>query len=617
MPERFEGQEKPKMPERDAEHAERRVEGAEVVEQAVDEAVDSVDAKADAFASVDVKRVMAPADVPASELAGDAAFTDAQKEVGAVQDEARGLVGRTKDKLSGVLAKLKRYGRAGLAAGVIAGAAFPASEAAAHEPGPGPKIEHVEKGPDGPAAPAEVRREAADRLLSDAAMKSEFVGRYGSAEAAEAKLKEFAATIEGWDEEASNREWAALGGIGTDKLVGGNYRKMEVWSEARHQEELANNPNFPKDFNAWAENDVIVFKASSFLGKDGAVDVAKLRHAAEHEKGHVLTTAERTKGGEQQRLWDKEGVAHGMNEGVTELLSLRLAERRGEKVPDQAYAGGNFAAARLLEGVVGTDVLAADYLEGKTDRIKDALEKKLGPGSFEKVMEGDFPSLEKAFVPKPDALSNALDIVRLCKEAGVDAKAIWEQAKREGVREDLVISPDGRGVAVVKDVGGELRVANAAVDDDAPLSADGQTLRAFVGTTFSGTRLDGEGTAALAAGLQERMRIEDAVKKEWAAKFDLTKEPEMRQVVEENVRAGVEQAVNAARAARVNVADTLVPVDASDMLSALQKEYSAAATPEAKAAIRAKAGEQTLTAARDAIKKIRLEMLTPPIPEKK
>lgn len=617
MPERFEASDAMRNPETRATPVESKIEGAETVEQAVDAASEVVDAKAAAITGAESGAIMAPKDVDAAELSGDADFADAKRELGAVQDEARGLVGRTKEKLSGVLAKLKRYGRAGLAAGVIAGAAFPASEASAHEPGPASKIERVEKGPDRAMTPAEVRRDAVERMLGDAAMKAEFVARYGSTEAAEAKLKEFAAALDGWDEEASNRDWAALGGMHADKLAGGNYRRMEVWSEARHQEELKKNPNFSKDFNAWAENDVIVFKAASFIGEDGAIDVAKLRHAAEHEKGHVLTTAERVKGGEQQRMWDKEGVAHGMNEGITELLSLRLAERRGEKVPDQAYAGGNFAAARLLEGVIGTETLAADYLEGKTDRIKAAVEKKLGAGAFEKIMEGDFPSIEKAFVSKPDALSNALDIVRLCNDAGIDAKAIWEQAKREGVREDLVIAPDGRGVAVVKDVGGELRVANAAVDDDAPLAAGGPTLRTFVGTTFSGARLDGEGTAALAAGLQERMRIEDAVKKEWAAKVDLTKEPGMRSLVEENVRSEIEQKVNAARAAGTNVADVLVPVDASEMLSALQKEYSAATTPEAKAAIRARAGEQTLAAARDAIKKLRLEMLTPPIPEKK
>lgn len=609
----------PKVPERAAEQAERRVEGADVVEKAVDEAVGAVDAKAAAFASVDARNVMAPGDVPASELAGDAAFAESQKEMGAVQDEARGLVGRTKDRLSGVLAKLKRFGRVAAAAGVIAGAAFPASEAEAHEPGPRQRIEHVEKETSAPAWGAVVAA-TEKSVMNDADLLQE---------RGEAGRREFMEAITSWDQERARNHAAELAGLDPAKVSRDGYRKVEVWSEkefrARQNREF---PPLPDGMDAQAENDEIRFRPSRFLESDGTVDKGKVHKGATHEFLHVMTTLENADG-RQERLWDGAGVPHELNEGVTELFALRVAQKEGIAIENhQAYAGGNLVAARLIEGVVGQKALYADFLEGKTDRIKGALDAKFGKGAAERILARRVDVGQEG-----DTLAMVMEMAR----SGADVKQLWADAKAEGFLDDLAVSPDGKAVTISRDIEGKGVLVNTLVDEGEPVSKDMPVVRVFTSTLKAGMAYGDANVQKAAAGVQRVTDIGNKTREALKAQLDglaeeyrrvqkagdleqLKKLDPPEKMPEIFAQIAPDQIVEAKKAAALRgeyVADPNIFFNTREAVSALQKAYETATTPEAKAAARAAVEQANEQAARDAAKRIRLENLTPPIPEKR
>lgn len=617
MPERLEGQEVPKVPERAAEQAERRVEGAEVVEQAVDEAVGAVDAKAAAFASVDAKTVTAPNDVSASELAGDAAFVESQKEMGAVQDEARGLVGRTKDKLSGVLAKLKRYGRAGLAAGVIAGAAFPASEAAAHEPGASQKVEHVEK-EKGPTRWNAVLEATEREVMQDEDLREQM---------GEAGRREVLESIKSWNQEQARQHAADLAGLDVAALSKDGYKSVEIWSEKEFLAEQAKSfPRLPDNMDAQADNDRIRFRASRFLGPDGKVDVGKVHKGATHEFLHVITTAEAGPDGEQERLWDKAGVPHEFNEGVAELLALRVAQKEGVSLENhQAYAGGTLAAARLVEGIVGQKALYADFLEGKTGRFKGAIDAKLGKGAADRIF-----AKRMALGEEGDTLAMILEL----SKAGADVRALWEQAKAEGFMDDVTVAADGKAVTISRDIEGKMVLANTFVSEGERVSDDIPVMRVIASTLKAGVQYGNEGVAKTAAGIHRLGEVKEEARRQLRKELDALAEeyraaqragdekklkqldpPENMPAVYAQVEPGrVQEAVRQAELRGDNLGDANAHFNTRDAVVDLQKRYEAAATPEEKAAARRQIEAANEQAARDAAKQIRLENLTPPIP---
>lgn len=619
MPERFEGQEAPKVPERAAEQAERRLEGAEVVEQAVGDAVGTVDAKAAALASVDAKTIMEPGDVPASELAGDAAFAESQKEMGAVQDEARGLVGRTKDKLSGVLTKLKRYGRVATAAGVIAGAAFPASEAAAHDPGPRQKVEHVEK--EKGAAPWNAVLEATERkVMGD----KELLDQMG-----EAGRREMLESITSWDQERARQAAADLAGLDVEKIGRDGYKSVEIWSETefRARQEQAF-PRLPDNMDAQADNDRIRFRASRFLRPDGKVDVGKVHKGAAHEFLHVITTAE-TGGGEQERLWDKAGVPQEFNEGVAELLALRMAQKEGVSLENhQAYAGGNLAAARLVEGVVGQKALYADYLEGKTDRIKGAIDAKFGKGSADRIFAKRMDLGEEG-----DTLGMVLEL----SKAGADVRALWEQAKAEGFMDDVTVAADEKAVTISRDIEGKMLLANTFVSEGERVSDDIPEMRVIASTLKAGIQYGNEGVAKAAAGVHRLAEVKEGARQQLRKEIDALAEeyraaqragdekklkeldpPENMPAIYAQAEPGrMQEALRQAHARGDGLADANAHFNTRDAVADMQKRYEAAATAEERSAVRRQIESANEQAARDAAKQIRLENLTPPIPEKK
>lgn len=545
-----------------------------------------------AVADASFARITAPTDLDRGVVDADPVVAEAKRELDAVSKDGQALVGRAKGRAGGLLSRMRRFaGAAGVATAMTFLEAC-ATMGAGAKPEAG--IEHVERSPEEESR--RVKAEMREAALADATLHADFEKRFGSKEVGDAKLVEFLDTFEQWDEEAVRKGYAELAGLDPSAISKENFRKIEILSEARFKEEsdraVARKelPLSPR-MDAMAEDDIIRFRPSRYIRADGSIDKAKIVRGMNHEKAHVLST-KMGPDGRQERQWDKENVPSGLNEGVTELLSLRNAERRGEKIGEQAYAGGELVAARLLEGIVGTEALAADYLEGKTDRVRKALEAKLGAGAYEAIMTPDFASR----INEPEGLSSALDIMKAAAAKGIDVEALWAAAKAEGFIEDVHALDGGKGIMVSREIQGTFVLANAAYEDGAKLSPHGKPLRVFARAIEGGHAYGPEALTAQGHALRKTVqavervhaevtkRYEDA-EREGAAKGETTfASPEVRKE-SFDIDVSIESGMLLERVGGNK--DGMVDLNVAEQIRPLQEAYAAAGTPSEKAAARA------------------------------
>ncbi|HTM67789.1 MAG TPA: hypothetical protein VL426_00680 [Candidatus Binatia bacterium] len=612
------GPEKPEaVPDEAAEaRAERPAAEAEALDQEVEDAgkeFEAASAELAGLGAAELSRVTADA---APDELDDPELAEARQEIDAIAGQAKATTEKHKGKLAGIGSRLKRWGRAALAGAVISGTALPSAEAFAGQEKAGQKVEHVEKGGEAPPW-NEVIGATEKAVMADADL---------AAERGEDGRREFMEGLKGFDQERARSDAAEIAGIPLSKVSRDGFRKVEVWSEKKFQAEKAKSfPPLPNTMDAQAENDEIRLRASRFLTPDGHVDQDKMKKGATHEFLHVVSTVDRPDG-HQERAWDQQGVPHDLNEGVTELFALRIAEKEGSKIEHhQAYAGGPLVAARLLEGVVGKEALFADFLQGKTDGIKRALDAKLGAGAADRVL-----SRHLAVGQEGEGLAVVMELAR----AGVDVEKAWGEAKAEGFLDDLKVSPDKHALTVSRDIEGKMRLSNTLVDDGERLSPDVAALRVFVFTHNEGKPYDAAGVAQAARGVDRGVdiaaRTRAGMAKEFAglaAQYEAAKAAgdqerlrqldapaELDKILEQNLPGNIEQAKREAINKGENVEDPNVMFNIGGTLAELQAAYGAAKTPEAKAAARSAIETATEKAARAAAKAIRLESLTPPIP---
>lgn len=573
------------MPQ-ERESGERKPEQAEAAPEAVDEEVDeaakefeSEGESFEALGKAEFDRVTAAADLPKGEIDADPDVQDAKRELGEVAAQGRGVVDSFKGRLSGVGSRLKRWGRAALAGAVISGSAMNVAEAAT-PPDRGPQLEHVEKGPE-----RATTESMAERIKKDAKLHADLLGRFGSEEAAARAEAEFGEAFDGWNEERTRQDLAALAGLDARAVSKDTFKGIVLLSEAD-----AAARHMAGGISAEAgKDDTIYFRASRFVGPDGSIDASRLRHTLDHEKGHVLTSTDQLDpaSGEQVRMWDMAGVPHELNEGVTELLALRAAERRGEKLKDQSYAGGNLVAARLLEGIIGTEAIARDYLTGGTGNIKTALEKQLGPGAFDQIMRGDFPSPEKTKVDRPEGLARIMDIIGAADAAGKGAliDQAWRDAKtRDGYGEDMIITPDRKGVILSKDIGEDVGATASGVFEGAPAVPGGEPTRVFVWLN-AGEGFSAPGSAEkVGEGIMNAAAINEATEREllpqYAAESGFATDPKLQQLYRDNLQQERINRFSQAFSQGVAVDTPRVVVDARLRLRPFVEEYKKAPAGE-------------------------------------
>src|SRR5688572_8980790 len=385
---------KPELPEAAAEAPEDAPEVDSAVEDAGKE-FEAAGAELTTFGSAELARVTAEA--TPDEL-DDPELAAARQEIDDVAAQGKAATEKHKGRLASIGSKLKRWGRAALAGAVISGSAMPAGEAMAAGPDRGPKVEHVEKGKQAPRW-TEVVAATENDAMNDADLL---------AERGEAGRKEFVEATKSFDQELARKDAAELAGLDVAKLGKDGFKKVEIWSEKTFRDRQNREfPPLPDSMDAQADNDEIRLRPSRFLEADGSVDAGKVKKGLTHEFLHVVATTENADG-QQERLWDKAGVSHELNEGVTELYALRIAQKEGVKIENhQAYAGGNLVAARLIEGVVGQKALYADYVEGKTDRLKAGLDAKFSKGSADKILAKRMEVGEEG-----DALAIVMELAR-------------------------------------------------------------------------------------------------------------------------------------------------------------------------------------------------------------
>lgn len=582
------------------EGAERTPEAAEAAAEAAEaeEAAKEFESEEAAFVSAgdaEFARVTAVPDVPKEELDADPDLQAAKREIDEIAAQGRNTTGAFKMRLAGIGARMKRFGRAIVAGAVLSGSAMNVAEAAP-PPDRGPKLEHVEKGTSAPAW-KDVLAETTEAALHDDDLRKE---------RGEAVRQEFVDALGSWDQERARTDAAAIAGIDLSKVSRDGYKKVEVWSEKTFRERSAKEA-FPLDpmMDAMAENDEIRFRPSRFLKPDGHVDADKVKKGATHEFLHAITNEEVPgAGGRQERLWDREGVPQDLNEGVTELFALRVAQKEGVRIENQqSYAGGDLVAARLLEGLVGKEALFADFLQGKTDGLRKAIDAKLGAHAADKILSRH---MDLGDAGEGNAI--ILEIARAAGKAGIDVGKLWGDAKAEGFLDDVRVGPDGNSVTVSRDIEGKGVLSNTFFSDDAPLSPHAKPLRVYVSTLKGGPRFGADSPAAAAEGIRRNVALTEKAHAETESQFaaypksDFTSEQVRQQTLLETAANKAAEEIQAAKAKGENVVGTDVFFNARELVAPLQAAYDKASTPAEKAAVRLQIEQATEKAVQDVVR---------------
>ncbi|HSD12955.1 MAG TPA: hypothetical protein VLC10_05335 [Patescibacteria group bacterium] len=602
-------------------------ESPEIAPEAVDAAIEktakefaSEEAAIEAFGEAELDRVTSAADIPKEEFGADPGFQEAKRELGDVAAQGKSTVDSFTKRLSGVGARMKRLGRAIVAGAVLSGSAMNVAEAA-QPPDHGPKLEHVEKAR--AKTPQEVRREAKETMLARAdvldQIKATLRKEIGSDKDAEKIRAEFAEEIERWHEEEVDAEFAKLARMSPEAFARKRLSEVVILTDEQVAELHRQDPLQDTEFNAMFKDGKMFLKVSEFI-QDGKLQKGIVQHAQTHENAHKLH--EVPSPGDPDDLirpWDRLGVSPDIGEGAAEALAIAVDRNRGIDAGYQAYAGGNLAAGRLLQEAVGMETLAKDFLNGTVDGTRAALDRKFGLGAGDAALSVHFmkkTTMEDAGKRMPEGLATVMDLVR----AGVDHGKAWREAKdKEGYTERMDVSADGHSVVLTKDIRGELVVANGVFEDPDPLSPNSPPLRLFAMPVPSADRPTEKYVEMAAEALGNTAEINERVVTEFQAKFkdafgpDFMNDPTARKLYLENVAMERVVARGEAGAAGKLTAEFNLVLDLRSDLAPMRERYRKAA-PEERGRIQAEMSAFVDRTLRETAKKIRLEMLTPPIP---
>lgn len=537
--------------------------------------------------AIKLERIVNASDTTEEERRGMPELEAAARELTAIQGDAERLARKTKGSLGGLLAKAKSYGRGIAGAAALLGAVSFTEGCATMGRAATSGLEQLERQPDRPSA-EQVHREAVDAILADKALLAELGPE---------NVKELAAAVDVWDEKKIDAAIHDISGVDPARLEKERMRSVRVLSDAEWAKEKEKDEGFSLTAMAVTENDETKLRASAFTGKEGKIEGREVRHTLTHEKIHGTTTnSENIIMDQQQRFWDAEGVPTDLNEGVTELMATRVMEKIGEKPDDQSYAGGNFAAAYLLERLVGTKDLAADFFEGKTGRIKASLDAKFGKGTGNEILRDRFDPIVKIMYSRPEGLAAALETLKLAAGTGTDLNAWAEQSKRDGVLEDYRFFEKGEGLTITKEIGGKLVVANAAIEGSTRPIPGGRPLRFMAGTTVGGgwkATEHKEAAERVIAAVKKIEGLREKTVKDAGLSPDWQNDPQLRADVDTVVRTSTD-------ALSLDQNFNIV-LNISDEMKSIQEEYARETDPAKRKEIEKRASLEAERLVREAM----------------
>jgi hypothetical protein len=134
----------------------------------------------------------------------------------------------------------------------------------------------------------------------------------------------------------------------------------------------------------YGTNTNLIFLLSEFKKKSTAIQMA----VAAHEMLHYASWLG---GGDNFRWRDEYGrpvlkkMAKWLNEGLTELHAIQLAEKHGFKPGSVAYYHEP-GLAYFLQKIVGKDILKKAYLSGDFTKVRNKINTVLGKGAFKRII---------------------------------------------------------------------------------------------------------------------------------------------------------------------------------------------------------------------------------------
>jgi len=415
-------------------------------------------------------------------------------------DEAvSAAAGQARSRAARLLAKAKRWGRALLGVGAVAGA-IGTLEGCATQPMEGKKVAaaagKIETGGEHRKAPELVHSETLEGLKKNAELRAVL---------GQENLDQLIEGFEKFDEGKSIEAYAELAGLDPELLRDQTFKSIDFLTDKQIGEGDAELQDLIiLNRRAVTTNDRLTIRIENpdFLDESGKIDPEKILETILHEQGHVLSTREKLSG-EERRFWDGK-ISHRLYEGVTELLSQKVKERLGHAKPkDQAYEGGDFAAAFIIDKLVGTEALAADYFEGTTQRIEAALESRLGPAG---PVENRRRIVKRSL--KQEGLNLVHTLLSATQEAGRDPNEFAEAMVKEGVKERLHWNSETGTAALTKEKGGTLSIVGVVFKDEASvkLSPNSEPLSVISATYI---RDDSSGPKANLRAEEIHRRVQD------------------------------------------------------------------------------------------------------------
>ncbi|KPJ85191.1 hypothetical protein AMJ57_04015 [Parcubacteria bacterium SG8_24] len=400
-------------------------------------------------------------------------------ELKGVRQETGRISRRAQGRLKGLMTRLAEVGRGKvLAAVLLAAASFTEACAAVRPPVERPRIEEVVQTPE--VRSRRVRSQAIEAMFRNEALMEQ-LGRMN--------VDRLAGVIGDFDEQKMNLAIAEMAGVDPAVLDARGWKEIIVLSDA--EIEAMQGGEVPPD-RKWIGHLTgttvavhlkgrIAIRASRLM-KGDQIDTGKLFSTMVHEKNHVLTTPDGEDDSTLEHFAELErgGVSRSLNEGLTELLAVRISEKLGHRPESQGYAGGEFASAYLLERLVGTKVLAEAYFKGQPEKIRQALAAKIGKageGEADRILRSRYATEFQVLYSAPEGVSTVFDIIQACRRAGIDIAAEYRKAAQaDGIGERLHLSDDGRLVVLAKEVKGRI-IPVAVYEGEERLSPNTPPLR--------------------------------------------------------------------------------------------------------------------------------------------
>lgn len=398
-----------------------------------------------------------------------------RQETESVISEMREAGALAKSRLQQILKRIGRAARPFIVAGGLLGATSFTEACATASGGQRPEVGYALKSEAIPDF-EDVKKEA---LLDFDSKKADLAKEIG-----EENLVELRGVLERFDAQSMKQKIEEEFGVEIDEGV----RKIALLTEAAVKKLKKEHPDWGIDkpsVMAMCFNDELLIKVKGFVRSDGKFDAAEMSRTLYHELNHVFTTDRRLRSfdGDQKRIWTaSQNISPAFNEGVTELMRWRLSPDVAGK-EGQAYAGGEFMAAYLVEQLVGTKVLGKDYFSGKSKDLRAALDEKLGIGAAEKIFANEFGiSMGVGF--DPEGLATVFRLVKLSEARGIDVEGFFAKARFEGIKERvrLVKGAAGKvsGVFFTKEIEEEPLVYSGVLEAESSVDNFSPQIKVFV-----------------------------------------------------------------------------------------------------------------------------------------